>query len=46
MIPSGRSTPPTDVDSMLWLSTSEIVACDDKLINTDDDEIVEAVQIR
>ena len=34
------------IDSMLWLPTSDIVACDDKLINTDDDEVVDAVRIR
>jgi hypothetical protein len=30
----------------LWLPMSEIVACDDKLINTDDNEAVEAERIR
>jgi hypothetical protein len=34
------------VDSSLWLPTSEIVACDDKLINTDDEETVSARRIR
>ncbi|MFV9683819.1 hypothetical protein ACNFD4_14145 [Pseudomonas sp. NY15367] len=34
------------IDSMLWLPVSEIVACDDKLINTDDGETVDAVRIR
>lgn len=34
------------IDSSLWLPTSEIVACDDKLINTDDDEVVDATRIR
>ena len=34
------------IDSMLWLPTTEIVACDDKLINTDDNESVEATRIR
>jgi hypothetical protein len=33
------------IDSALWLPTTNIVACDDKLINTDDDETVEAVRI-
>ena len=39
----------SDVDaatSALWLPTTEIVACDDKLINTDDGETVEATQIK
>jgi hypothetical protein len=34
------------VDSSLWLPTTEIVACDGKLINTDDNETVEAEKIR
>ena len=34
------------IDSSLWLPTTEIVACDDKLINTDDDEVVAAQRIR
>lgn len=34
------------IDSMLWLPTTEIVVCDDKLINTDDNESVEATRIR
>jgi Staphylococcal nuclease homologue len=33
-------------DSALWLSTTDIVACDDKLINTDDNETVSARRIR
>ena len=33
------------IDSALWLPTTNIVVCDDKLINTDDNEIVEAVRI-
>ena len=33
------------IDSALWLPTTNIVACDDKLINTDDGETVEAVRI-
>jgi len=34
------------VDSALWLPTTEIVVCDDKLINTEDNETVEAKQIK
>lgn len=34
------------VDSALWLPVSDIVACDDKLINTDDNESVSATRIR
>lgn len=34
------------VDSSLWLPVSDIVACDDKLINTDDNESVSARRIR
>jgi len=34
------------IDSMLWLPTTEIVVCDDKLINTDDNESVEATRLR
>jgi len=34
------------IDSMLWLPTTEIMACDDKLINTDDGETVDAIRIR
>ena len=34
------------ITSMLWLPTTDIVACDDKLINTDDHESVEAARIR
>jgi hypothetical protein len=34
------------IDSMLWLPTSDIVVCGDKLINTDDKETVSAQQIR
>ena len=33
------------IDSALWLPTTNIVACDDKLINTDDGETVEAARI-
>jgi hypothetical protein len=34
------------IDSALWLPTTEIVACDGKLINTDDNEKVSATQIK
>ena len=34
------------VDTNLWLAMSEIVVCDDKLINTDDGETVDATRIR
>jgi hypothetical protein len=34
------------IDSALWLPMSEIVACSDKLINTDDNETVSARRIR
>ncbi len=34
------------VDSALWLPTTDIVACDDKLINTEDDETVSAKRLR
>lgn len=34
------------IDSALWLPTTDIVACDDKLINTDDNETVSATCIR
>lgn len=34
------------ITSMLWLPTTEIVACDDKLINTDDEEKVDATRIK
>jgi hypothetical protein len=34
------------VDSALWLLTTEIVACDGKLINTDDNEKVSATRIK
>jgi hypothetical protein len=38
---------PADViDSALWLPISDIVVCDDKLINTDDNETVSARRIR
>jgi len=35
-----------EIDSALWLPTSDIIACDGKLINTDDNETVGAVRIR
>lgn len=38
--------PVDTVDSSLWLTTSDIVACDDKLINTDDNEVVNAKRIK
>jgi hypothetical protein len=34
------------VDTALWLPTTNIVACDDKLIDTDDNEIAEAKRIK
>jgi len=34
------------VDTWLWEKTTNIIACDDKLIDTDDDEIAEAVRIK
>lgn len=34
------------VDTALWLPTTNIVACDDKLIDTDDNEIAEAIRIK
>lgn len=34
------------IDSALWLPTTEIIACDDKLINTDDNEKVSARRLR
>jgi len=34
------------IDSALWLPTTDIIACDDKLINTDDNETVSARRIR
>jgi len=34
------------IDSMLWLPTSDIIVCDGKLINTDDNETVSARRIR
>ena len=34
------------IDSALWLPTTDIIACDDKLINTDDNEKVSAKRLR
>ncbi len=34
------------IDTMLWLPTTEVVVCDGKLINTDDNESVDAIRIR
>jgi hypothetical protein len=34
------------IDSSLWLPITDIVACDDKLINTEDNETVSATRIR
>jgi hypothetical protein len=34
------------IDSALWLPISDIVVCDDKLVNTDDNETVSARRIR
>lgn len=33
-------------DTATWTATTEIVVCDDKLVNTDDDETVDATRIR
>lgn len=38
--------PVDTIDSSLWLVTDEIVACDDKLIDTDDGTTVEATHIK
>lgn len=38
--------PIDQIDTMLWLPISDIVACYDKLINTDDGETVSARRIR
>jgi hypothetical protein len=35
-----------EITSALWLPTDDIVVCDGKLINTDDNESVEAERIR
>ena len=34
------------IDSSLWLPTTDIIVCDDKLINTEDNETVSATRIR
>lgn len=34
------------VDTALWLPTTNIVACSDKLVNTDDGETADAQRIR
>lgn len=34
------------IDSALWLPTTDVIACDDKLINTDDNESVSASRLR
>ncbi|NID06834.1 hypothetical protein HBF26_18250 [Luteibacter jiangsuensis] len=34
------------IDSALWLPMTEVVVCDDKLINVDDNETVEATRIK
>lgn len=34
------------IDSALWLPVSDVVVCDDKIINTDDNESVHVIQIR
>ena len=34
------------IDSSLWLPITDIVACDDKLINTEDNETVSATRLR
>ena len=34
------------IDSALWLPTTDIIACNGKLINTDDNETVSAIRIR
>lgn len=41
-----RVAPYDTITSSLWLNISSIIACDDKLINTDDNEIVEAKRLR
>lgn len=34
------------VDSSLWLSMSDVVLCDDKIVNVDEGETVSATQLR
>ncbi len=41
-----RVDPVDTVDSSLWLPATDIVACDDKLINTEDNETVSATRLR
>lgn len=38
--------PADQVDTALWLPTTNIVACDGKLIDTDDNEIAEAKRLK
>ena len=39
-------SPVDAIDTMLWLPTTDIVVCDDKLINTEDKEVVDAIRVR
>ncbi len=41
-----KINPVDRIITMLWLPTDSIVACPDKLINTDDGEVAEARQLR
>lgn len=41
-----RINPIDAIDTILWLPTTDIVACGDALINTDDKEKVEAFRVR
>lgn len=34
------------IDSMLWLPTTDILVCDDKLINTEENQVVEATRLK
>jgi hypothetical protein len=34
------------IDTMLWLPTTDVTVCDDKLINTEDNETVGARRLR
>ena len=34
------------VDSALWLPVTDVIVCDDKIINTDDNETVHATRLR
>jgi hypothetical protein len=38
--------PADTVDTALWLATTDIVACNDKLINTEDNESADATRLR